>query len=71
MDITATQNVSKLGHLMQSRPWAAPTAEQHTHTKTHASSAYKNTQKKSTVHTVAMLKFTQNAQQPSQLYSHS
>ena len=48
-----------------------PTAEQHTHTKTHASSAHKNTQKVSTVQTVATQKFTENAQQPSQLYSHS
>ena len=36
MDITATQNVSKPRHLMQSRPCAAPTAEQHTHMKMHA-----------------------------------
>ena len=50
---------------------AAPTAEQQTRTKTRASSVYKHTPKNSTIQRAAMRKFTQNAPQPSQLYSHS
>ena len=54
---------------MQNHPFAAPIVEQYAHTKTRASSAYKNTPRNSTVQTAATQKLTQNAQQNSQLYS--
>ena len=56
---------------MQNHPCAASIVEQYTHTKTRASSAYKNTPRNSTVQTAATQKLTQNAQQTSQLYSRS
>ena len=56
---------------MQNQPYAGPTAEQHARTKTRASSVYKHTPKNSTIQRATMRKFTQNAPQPSQLYSHS
>ena len=66
--LTLTQNISRPGnrHLIQNQPCAAPTVEQNTHTKTHASSAYKNTPRNSIVQRAATQKFTQNAQQTSQ-----
>ena len=50
---------------------AAPIVEQDINAKTHASFAYKNTPRNSIVQRAATQKFTRNAQQTSQLYSHS
>ena len=66
-DTIPTQNVSKPGHLMQNQQYTAPIVEQ----RTHASFAYKNTPRNSIAQTAATTKFTQNAQQTSQIYSHS
>ena len=68
-----TENVSRPGHhyLIKNQPHAVPTVEQYTHTKTCASSVCKNTPKNSVVRRAVTLKFTQNAQQTSKLYSRS
>ena len=58
-------------YLIKNQQCAAPTVEQHTHTKTNASFPCKNTPKNSIVQCAATQKFTQNAQQTSQAYSHS
>ena len=64
---THTQNVSRPGHryLVKNQPYAVPTEEQYTHTKTCASSVCKNTPKNSIVRRAVTQKFTQNAQQQS------
>ena len=68
-----TQNVSRHRHryLTKNQPYAVPTVEQYTHTKTCASSVCKNTPKNSIVLRAVTQKFTQNAQQTLQLYSRS
>ena len=66
------RNVSKSGHRHPTlnQQCAAPIVEQYINTKTHASFAYKNTPRNSIVQHVATQKFTRNAQQTPQLYTH-
>ena len=55
--------------LIQNQQYAAPIVEPSINTKTHASFPWKNTLRNSSVQRAATRKFTQNAQQTSQLYS--
>ena len=68
-DTTLAQNVSRHGHriLIQNQQYAAHIVQPSIDTKTHASFACKNTPRNSTVQRAVTRKFTQNAQQTSQL----